>query len=701
STLAAHPLLLVLAAEPVEVEELANAGDPSRDPCERDPEAEPFEDWRRTDATRLVWIPLEAWMDEDQTAESTWPNPFLAGATSPATLRNRIAAAIFAREAQKGGLPPWARSTVALALVAVDNNGVVQWVDGPAVARRGGRRNGEEALVEGTGTPALWRARVDQLSQHLSELEVSDTFSLPSLLRFLPPVGILPRELVNFGARTSTLFRNGWGISAAPVPAEQLDAALGSVMSLAPFDFTQSGDELKLLVPVPSASWDPGLLRVAAVDPAFSKALDDAESRRDALLRSRAELGAKCRALYAALGGALSVPAVRPSTTGDNLAELVEQDVLWYNASAMASFNLLDDKDAPLLPGYDLIGAVATTLLLDTTVAAPLTTILAAVEGQSPVEVVPLAAEATPTTAGPNALTLPGGWALPHMATLEEGSRTWLKNPVVYLCPGPADTEVIDRAVAAAAGKPLAILCTGLNATAKDELVWRNARFPTEQLVVTVVDSPYAVDLIGDLGVWMSAGAVSGHNEKVRLSGVTDVVTTPNRTLVSCALYNITGHSTLTSSLSTQIAALPASDSRLPGLQARLAFLQNSRGAIVAVPDRDRLVQRTRRAAAVIQALRTATQDDARDELSLLNRAGAQEATYGTVPTEEGLGVDAVEQLEESLSTKVTPGASVKRVVNGVEKDIPARVVSDQEIGELATVGVAGLAALLDEKAKR
>ncbi|HNH47981.1 MAG TPA: hypothetical protein PKY30_13135, partial [Myxococcota bacterium] len=278
---------------------------------------------------------------------------------------------------------------------------------------------------------------------------------------------------------------------------------------------------------------------------------------------------------------------------------------------------------------------------------------------------------------------------------------TWLKNPVVYLCPGPADTEVIDRAVAAAAGKPLAILCTGLNATAKDELVWRNARFPTEQLVVTVVDSPYAVDLIGDLGVWMSAGAVSGHNEKVRLSGVTDVVTTPSRTLVSCALYNITGHSTLTSSLSTQIAALPASDSRLPGLQARLAFLQNSRGAIVAVPDRDRLVQRTRRAAAVIQALRTATQDDARDELSLLNRAGAQEATYGTVPTEEGLGVDAVEQLEESLSTKVTPGASVKRVVNGVEKDIPARVVSDQEIGELATVGVAGLAALLDEKAKR
>ena len=701
SSLSAHPLLLVLVAEPVEVEELANAGDPSRDPCERDPEAEPFEDWRRTDATRLVWIPLEAWMDEDQTAESTWPNPYLAGATSPATLRNRIAAAIFAREAQKGGLPPWARTTVALALVAVDNSGVVQWVDGPAVARRGGRRNGEEALVQGTGTPALWRARVDQLSQHLSELEVTDRFSLPSLLRFLPPVGILPRELVNFGARTSPLFRNGWGVSASPVPAEQLDAALGSVMSLAPFDFTQSGDELKLLVPVPSASWDPGLLRVAAVDPAFSKALDDAESRRDALLRSRAELGAKCRSLYAALGGALSVPAVRPSSTGDNLAELVEQDVLWYNASAMASFNLLDDKDAPLLPGYDLIGAVATTLLLDNSIAAPLTTILAAVEGQSPVEVVPLASDATPTTAGPNAMTMPGGWALPHMATLEEGSRSWLKNPVVYLCPGPADTEVIDRAVAAAAGKPLAILCTGLNATAKDELVWRNARFPTEALVVTVVNSPYAADLIGDLGVWMAAGAVSGQNEKVRLTGVSDLVAGPRRTLLSCPLYNITGHATLVSSLSAQIAALPASDSRLPGLQARLAILQNARGAVVAVPDRDRLVQRTRRAATIIQALRTVTQDDGRDEISLLVRAGAQEATYGTVPTGQGLGVDAVEQLEESLADKVTPGASVKRVVSGVETDVPARVVSNQEIGELATVGVAGLAALLDEKAKR
>src|SRR5205823_5678349 len=71
--------------------------------------------------------------------------------------------------------------------------------------------------------------------------------------------------------RRQAIFPAGFALSAAPVPLDQIDLAVGESAGLVPISL-DIPDSVELLVPVPAAVYEPGLLEIATVDPAFSRA---------------------------------------------------------------------------------------------------------------------------------------------------------------------------------------------------------------------------------------------------------------------------------------------------------------------------------------------------------------------------------------------------------------------------------------------
>jgi hypothetical protein len=177
------------------------------------------------------------------------------------------------------------------------------FLDRAAVVRRGGSArprsrpvvlsaiDEKDPLFEpaGAGTPALWRARVDQFAEELAGLAEVATSDQAANFQFLPPAGLLPRAALEFltteqatapalkvagqppdRAALSKFFPSSFAVEAVPVPIEDLDAALASSAPLAPFDLAEKEDLVRVLVPLPQRLFDPRLLVVELEDPFFA-----------------------------------------------------------------------------------------------------------------------------------------------------------------------------------------------------------------------------------------------------------------------------------------------------------------------------------------------------------------------------------------------------------------------------------------------
>jgi hypothetical protein len=297
---AANPRALILTLQPTTAE-LIGEIDPD-DQCERDPRNDAFEDWQRVDACRLVLV--------------AWPTETIALPTPGPQWRNRLAYAIFdaERALTPDGVLPWEGLGVPIGLVGLDDAFAALFVDRHSVVRAGGRARPRTPLLEGHGTPRLWQTRIQQFAEHLSDAQAAGiaTAQLGAEFRFLPPVGLVPRDAAEPRAHRVQMFPPSWTTDAVPVPLEQLDLVLRASASLAPLD-TFVAEAVQLLVPVPQAWYEPRLLVTETVDPEFQQALDRFIAVRADWLARRADVRAKAAAIGRAINGAaLSFPTPDP-----------------------------------------------------------------------------------------------------------------------------------------------------------------------------------------------------------------------------------------------------------------------------------------------------------------------------------------------------------------------------------------------------
>ncbi len=285
----------IIVAEPVEYDNLLDpTGAAAQSQCERDLEAEAFDDEVRQESTRLVYY--------------AWPDEWLPLPAPDAQWRNRLAYEIFRREltAAESTRMPWWRLGVPLALVAFNAAWAPLFADRGAVARTGGAPRTRLPFVNGRGTRFLWQARIEQLTEHIAEARAlgGTTAQLAQALRWLPPAGLLPKDAINARARTSVVFPTNVRVDAAPVPLEQLDALLEDSASGAPIDLA-SPDEIRVLVPVPQQFFEPELLLIerADADGEFARAIARFVDVRADWLRRRQSLREKQRQLAVALDG--------------------------------------------------------------------------------------------------------------------------------------------------------------------------------------------------------------------------------------------------------------------------------------------------------------------------------------------------------------------------------------------------------------
>jgi hypothetical protein len=296
----AVPRVGIVVLEPVEHWQVEGA-DPF-DQCERDLEAEAFEDQQRRDAGRLVYY--------------AWPDEWLAMRAPDAAWRNRLAYQLFSREALLGTARalPWQALGVPLALVAFNAAWQPLFADRAAVVRAGGRPRGR--IATGGGDRFLWQARVEQLSEHLAEARLAgaDITALGNPLWHLPPAGLLPADAIDVRARINRFFAPTLDVFAAPVPLEQLDLLLEEGAGLAPIDLSVR-DRLSVYVPVPQAVFEPDLLVVERADPTgeIGRTLRRFVDARADWLRRRQNLRGKQQVLRLGVDGSAATPALTPA----------------------------------------------------------------------------------------------------------------------------------------------------------------------------------------------------------------------------------------------------------------------------------------------------------------------------------------------------------------------------------------------------
>lgn len=262
-----------------------------RDPCPLDRDALAFRSFERRDAARLVFVPL----------------PETLAVPAGPRRRNEAAAAVFAHEQAQGpaGLP-WTAVGVPLALVELAADGRVLWLDRAAVVRRGGIRPRPSLPVAGprpSPGPFLRQARLEQQLAQTAELARDPGWGGVGAerLRWLPPCGVLPRRAWEQGR----FFPPGWRQAMAPIPLEQLDAALEQAAALAPYDL-DAADAVLWLMPVPAAVYEPELLVTPQPDPAFAAAL----ARIGTGVRGRLDRRAALRGMAAVVQGGIDPAAV-------------------------------------------------------------------------------------------------------------------------------------------------------------------------------------------------------------------------------------------------------------------------------------------------------------------------------------------------------------------------------------------------------
>ena len=281
------------------------AGFDDEDPCEIDPANDAFEDWQVVDGFRAAWY---SWPGD-------WPTPLPPFFKR---LRNRLAYIIYEQERKANGAPlPWERVGVPLALVNILPNGRVDFIDRYAVVRQGGIPNPRQSLIANNGTPFLWQARLLGLSAHMQELR-DQGLELKQLLKhfqYLPPVGVLPPDIMDFSNNQSALFPSQYTVEAAPIPLEQFEIAVEAAASAEPFDlFTP--DRIKLLVPVVQQFYEPRLLKREAVDPIFKQTIQELLDELGGELGRRQEL----RGMAASVLGAMDKDLIPEYPAEDPLA---------------------------------------------------------------------------------------------------------------------------------------------------------------------------------------------------------------------------------------------------------------------------------------------------------------------------------------------------------------------------------------------
>lgn len=324
---AALPATGILLLQPV----LADTSefDP-QDPCDRsacdegstgDPSV--FEDWRIGDAVRLLWY--------------VWPSEWRALPAPGPGARNALAWTIFRAEAELSATDalPWEGWGVPVALVQLDlATEQPLWADRASVVRRGGlARNARLQLAAGTSDapllvsssrlPSLQQARIEQFAEQVaalsSDVALAPEQLAPSFPVFLPPMGLLPRNCYDPATRRSAFFPGGFDIDAVPVPVDQLDIAVRANAALAPLDM-QAAESVRLLVPVPLASWEPRLLITnEAPDAEFQRTLDRFLLVRARTLGLRQGLRVRRSVLQHGLGG--QAPQVAAWNDDDDAVE--------------------------------------------------------------------------------------------------------------------------------------------------------------------------------------------------------------------------------------------------------------------------------------------------------------------------------------------------------------------------------------------
>ncbi len=264
-----------------------------------EPEADDysFEDWRQVDGCTPV---LYAWPKH-------WPMP-----KQDAQWRNRLAWMLFDYERQRpqGEFAPWEQVGVPLALIGFQppaqatETATPLFVDRAAVVRSGGAPRSRSHLLDSYGNPLLWQARSLQFSEHLTSFspqQLADGSAIQSFA-FLPPIGSLPKSSIDLFDWTRRFFPPSFVLEALPVPLEQLDSLASSCSSLAPLS-TELDERVRVLVPVPSAHFDPFLLQTELLDPSFPLAISSSLLRLSEWLRRRKDLRSKANLLLNALEG--------------------------------------------------------------------------------------------------------------------------------------------------------------------------------------------------------------------------------------------------------------------------------------------------------------------------------------------------------------------------------------------------------------
>lgn len=299
----AVPRAGVVVLEPVEFDSLLTFDERALlSQCERDEQAEAFDDEVRQEAVRPIFY--------------AWPEEWLPMPVPDLRWRNRLAHALFAREAALGAVAamPWWQLGVPVSLVAFNAAWQPLFADLAAVARRGGRPLAKRAATPGSGDRFLWQARIEQQIEQVEQARAlgTATDALAAQFRFLPPAGLLPADAVQPRAAVNVFFPPTIALTAAPVPEDQLDAMLEDSAALAPIDL-QGIDDVRVLVPVPNAVFERDLLVVETpdADGEIARAIGRYGIVRNDWLNRRELLRAKERALRVAIDGA-DVPPLLP-----------------------------------------------------------------------------------------------------------------------------------------------------------------------------------------------------------------------------------------------------------------------------------------------------------------------------------------------------------------------------------------------------
>src|SRR5438309_1255811 len=302
----------ILLLQPIIAEATPNFD--AADPCEQDPQNDAFSDAQFIDGCRVVYY--------------AWPEEWLPLPPVSPTWRNAVAYSIFAREAQTGAddLLPWEQIGLPVGLLAFDATWNALFIDRFAVVRDGGKAKRRTVLFANSGDEFLWQARIQQFIQQIVDSNPSATApaTLASAFGLFPPAGVVPKNSFDFGrglqsrVLSAPFFPTGWTVSAVPIPTEQLDYAIQASAPLAALDASQPED-VTVFVPVPQIWFEPDLLQVLQVDPAFQAAVDQFSHARAIWLKRRQDVRASFSALYTAVNGTLlkGTPPLLPDPDPD------------------------------------------------------------------------------------------------------------------------------------------------------------------------------------------------------------------------------------------------------------------------------------------------------------------------------------------------------------------------------------------------